>query len=298
MRVSDDQALDVQLLPDDQGLHGAGLQALHRVLNAEAVSARVRGNFIQELRDELFLLDKLHVSKRLCRELDGLVEASFTAIANVKKWGDDNGCQSLVEEVCVCCQVLLELGRTCNDETLDVGSLAIRNEHLRCCLSNLAHVVVTFFQSETCKTQGRLSSTAMLLWQVHREFVQDFTMVSLHSSEQRAVTIHDQEPELVIILHELSQRFSVKLAVAEVHGSVDWFERLEIDGQLLLLVVLRVVLTRLLLLLAESGPEHRTMRLERSYGLLNSTGLRQNLTTENDEAVWRSAVVLLQTLLS
>mmetsp|Transcript_41110 Transcript_41110/g.98052 ORF Transcript_41110/g.98052 Transcript_41110/m.98052 type:complete len:240 (+) Transcript_41110:743-1462(+) len=231
-------------------------------MNPEAILPRVCGNFIQEPGDKFFLLDKLDILQRLCRQLNRLIEPSLTSVANIKKRRNDDSCKSLIKKISVGGEVLLKLCRSCHNEAFDVGSLAIRNEHLRCCLSDFPHIVVSLLQSKAGKTQGRLSSSSMLLGQVHCELVQDLTVIPLHPSKQRAVAIHDQESELVVILHELRQRLRVKLAVTQIHRGVDWLERLKIDGQLLFFVV-----------------------------------LCQNLATEDDEAIRRGAVILLQTLL-
>lgn len=46
----------------------------------------------------------------------------------------------------------------------------------------------------------------MLLGQFHRHFVQNFAVVAVERGEQRAVTVHDDEAELVIRLEKLFER--------------------------------------------------------------------------------------------
>ena len=102
----------------------------------------------------------------------------------------------------------------------------------------------------------------MLLWQFHGELVQNLAVIALHCPKKGAISIHDQETKLFIILHQLCERLCVKFAVTQIHGSIDRFEGLKINGQFLLLVV-----------------------------------LGKNFATKNDETIWRSPVVLLESLL-
>ena len=70
--VAEDVARDIKVLPDDERLDGAHLQALKRVLNAKDKLAGVKRNLVKVLLDQALLLDKLDVRQRVGRELDGL----------------------------------------------------------------------------------------------------------------------------------------------------------------------------------------------------------------------------------
>ncbi len=69
-----------------------------------------------------------------------------------------------------------------------------------CRLGNFAHVVVTLFHSESSETERRLSTTAVLLWQIDRKLVQNLSRVALKCAEQGAVTVHDNETKSEMIL--------------------------------------------------------------------------------------------------
>ena len=119
----------------------------------------------------------------------------------------------------------------------------MRDEHLRRGLRDLAHVVVTLLEPQPRKPQRRLAATAVLLGQVdlvglvrggatmrvkswvvsegegegggwgvrveselYRELVQDLARVAGQRAEERAVTVHHDEAELVVRLEQLLQR--------------------------------------------------------------------------------------------
>ena len=56
----------------------------------------------------------------------------------------------------------------------------------------------------------------MLLGQFHRHFVQNFAVVAVERGEQRAVTVHDDEAELVIRLEKLFERLRSHTCVTHV----------------------------------------------------------------------------------
>jgi hypothetical protein len=121
---------------------------------------------------------------------------------------------------------------------------------------------VTLFLSQTGETESGLTTTTVLLGKIDGELVDDFTGVSAQSSEQSTVTIHDDETELLVRLKQLGQGLGVELVVAQVKGSVDGLEGLEIDVDLSLL-----------------------------------SFLGQDFTTVDDQAVRGDLVVQLETLL-
>ena len=64
----------------------------------------------------------------------------------------------------------------------------------------LSDVIVALFQAQPCETQRRLSTTAMLFRQLHRELMHDFAVVPRHCTVQGAITIHNEEAEHVVTL--------------------------------------------------------------------------------------------------
>lgn len=75
----------------------------------------------------------------------------------------------------------------------------------------------------------------MFLGQVDGETLQDFTGIATESAEERAVTIHDNETELLVRLQQLTQGFGVEFVVAKVKRSVYGLERLKVNVNLPLL---------------------------------------------------------------
>lgn len=63
--------------------------------------------------------------------------------------------------------------------------------------------------------------------------MQHLARVSLQRSEEGAVSIHNNEAELVVVSEERCQGFGVEFVVAQIERGVDRFERFEIDVDLL-----------------------------------------------------------------
>ena len=96
-----------------------------------------------------------------------------------------------------------------------------------------------FFQTETSETKSRLATTAVLFGKLHAEFVDNLSRVAENSAKQAAISVHDDESELLVVFEQFGQRFDVKLVVAEVQRSVDGPEGLKIYCDLTLLAVIR-----------------------------------------------------------
>lgn len=84
--------------------------------------------------------------------------------------------------------------------------LIVGDEQLGGKLGDLANVVVTLLQTQTSETQGRLTTTTVLLGQIDQELVQHCAGVAAHNTEKGTVTIHNDEAELVVTLQQLVQR--------------------------------------------------------------------------------------------
>lgn len=138
VRVTEAVACDVEVLPDDEGLDGSKLESAERVLDSEAVLARVLCHLVEVLLDEpegreqqseslpsegngksvLLLLDKLDVAERLGGEFDGLVETVLASVAHVNDL-DDLGDETHVEHVALV-ELRLEVGASGENDALDV----------------------------------------------------------------------------------------------------------------------------------------------------------------------------------
>ena len=122
-----------------------------------------------------------------------LVEAILTTVADVDDL-DDLRRQPRVEHVALA-QLRLEVGGSGEYKTRDVD-LVVRNEVLNSKLGDLADVVVALLVTQTRETQRRLTTTTVLLREIDREFVDNFTGIASDGTEQSPVTIHNDEAEL------------------------------------------------------------------------------------------------------
>ena len=91
---------------------------------------------------------------------------------------------------------------------------------------------MTLFLTKTGETKRRLTTTAVLLGQVDAQFLEDFSGVATESTEEGAVTVHDDKTEALIRLKELTQGFCVELVVTEIERRVDGLEWFEVNVNL------------------------------------------------------------------
>lgn len=218
-----------QILEDDQSLGGTSVQSFKSILNTVADLARVQGNFVEVGVDELLLLDELDVTESLGGKFDGLVETVLTAVRNINNL-DDLGGQTTVEKIGLV-QVVLEIGGTSKNQASNVD-LVVGDEVLNGVFGDLADVVVTFLLTQTSETQGRLTTTTVLLGKIDRELLADFTSVSRKSTEEGTVTVHDDETKGLVGLEQFTQSLGVELVVAKVQGGVDGLEGLKVNVDL------------------------------------------------------------------
>jgi hypothetical protein len=246
-RALQNPASNFQVLEDNQRLSSTCLESLEGIVDTVADLARVLGDVVKVLVDELLLLDELDIAEGLSSQLDGLVETVLASVRHIDNL-DDLGLQAVVEQVGLV-QVVFEIGRTSQDDTGDVDFVG-SDEILDSQLGYLTDVVVTLFLSQTGETQGGLTTTAVLLGQIDREptavsaltwllcacclLVNNFTRVARQCAEQRTVSVHDDEAELLVRLKQLAQGFGVELVVTKVQRRVDGLERLEVDIDLAL----------------------------------------------------------------
>ena len=123
-----------------------------------------------------------------------------------------NDLETRVEEIGAV-ELRLELCRTSENESADVWSV-VGDEAGGCHLCDLAQIVVSLLETETSETKGGLTTATVLLGQVDAELVDDGARVSGQRREQRAVSVHDDETELLITLQQLIQSLGVETIVA------------------------------------------------------------------------------------
>lgn len=63
--------------------------------------------------------------------------------------------------------------------------------------------MVAFFLSDTCKTVGGLTTTAVLLRQLDRDFLQDGANIALKRGEDSAITVDNDEAEFLVIFEQV-----------------------------------------------------------------------------------------------
>ena len=147
-----------------------------------------------------------------------LIEAVLATITHIHNL--DHLCrQPLIEHVTLT-QFRLEVCGAGQHQSSHVD-LVRRDEVLHGELGDLADVVVPLLVTQTRETQGGLSSTAVLRREVDGELVDDLARVSGDGAEERAVSVHDDEPELGVRLEQLLQGLCVELVVAKVERTAE-----------------------------------------------------------------------------
>lgn len=126
-----------------------------------------------------------------------------------------------------------EIGTSGNDDTLDVGHV-IGDEVLGGELTALDDVEMALLFSETSETHSGLSTSSVLLGQLHGHSVDDFLVHTLEGSEHDTSTIDDNEAEFLVILEEGEKRLSVETVLALVSELVNGSEGGDIDLDFLL----------------------------------------------------------------
>lgn len=145
-----------------------------------------------------------------------LVETILTTVTDIDDL-DDLCRQPRVEHVAQT-ELRLEVRATREHEASHVD-LVVRDEVLHGQLGDLADVVVPLLVTQTRETERGLSTTAVLLREVNGELVDHLAGVARDGTEERAVSVHDDEPELGVGLEQLLERFGVELIVTEVERS-------------------------------------------------------------------------------
>jgi hypothetical protein len=146
------------------------------------------------------------------------------------------GLQPGVEEVAIL-EVVLEFSGTSENYARHVDSV-VGDEKLSAKFSYFGKVIVPFFETQTSKTQGRLTTATMLFGKLHTELVDDLASVAEHCAKEAAVAVHDNESKLLIILEQFGERFDVEFVVAKVQRSIYGPERLKIYCHLTLFAII------------------------------------------------------------
>lgn len=69
----------------------------------------------------------------------------------------------------------------------------------------------------------------MLLGEIDRELVDDLACITCQCTKERAVTVHDDEPELRIRFEKFRERLRVELVVTKIERTImgERYQRLE-----------------------------------------------------------------------
>jgi len=124
-----------------------------------------------------------------------LVEAVLRTVRHIDNL-DDLGSQSTVQQI-TARQITLEIGTSGKYQTGNVD-LVGGDEMLDGQLGDLSHVVVSLFVTKTGETQGRLSSSSVLLRQIDSEFVNDISGVASQSTKELQRQGRASEPTVPI----------------------------------------------------------------------------------------------------
>ncbi len=233
--ILEDPSADLEVFEDNKGFDGTKLEGLESIFNTVANLAGILANLVKVLSNQLLLLDELDVAEGFGRQLDSLVETVITTVGHINDL-DDFGLQTGIEHVGGV-EIVLEIGGTGEDETSNVN-LVVGDEVLDGDFGNLSDIVVTFLITQTRETQGRLTTTAVLLGQINGELVNDFAGVAAERAKKRAVTVHDDESKFLVRVEKFCKSLGVELVVAEVERGVDGLEGLKVNIDLLLLAFL------------------------------------------------------------
>jgi hypothetical protein len=159
----EDPASNLQVLEDDQSLSSTSLQSLEGVVDTVTDLARVLGDVVEVLVDELLLLDELDIAEGLTSQLYSLVETVLASIRYVDDL-DDLGLQTVVEKIGLV-EIVLEIGGT-SENNASYVDLVGGDEVLYRQFSDLTDVVVALFFTETSETQSGLTTTTVLLGKI------------------------------------------------------------------------------------------------------------------------------------
>ena len=190
-----DPAGDFQILINDQSLAGTSFHSFEGVVHAVANLTAVKADLVEVFPNELLLLYEFDVAEGFSCELDSLIEAVLAAVGDIDHF-DHLGLKAVVKHVGLV-EVVLEVCRSCEDQAGDVH-FVLGDVILHSKFGHFAHVVVTLLFSQTGETKGGLTASAVLLGKVDGEFVDHVPGVTAESTEEGAVSVHDDEAEFLV----------------------------------------------------------------------------------------------------
>jgi len=221
----------VQIFPDDQGFDGSTAENVHGFVDSLNELAGVETDFVEESAQQLLFFDELQASDDILREFDGLVKSTFLAVADVHSL-EHHGREAVVN-VFVDHDLLLEVCRPSNDDASHID-LVVLDENLVGLFGHLSDLVLSLLHAQPAESRCGLPALAVFLGQVHGLAHDDFLVSAHQRSEQTAVSVHDDEAELVFRVQQRPQVLSVEFAIAELNRYVDWALRFKVDDDLLL----------------------------------------------------------------
>ena len=198
-RVLDLVPHNFDVFKQHHGLKCSKLQGLHGVLDSKGDHARVECDRLKEAPNDLLLLHELHVCEAVLGQSDGLGESLVETVGDINR-RDDQRFQPLVKVVTLLHNEL-KISATSNDDASDVRPI-VRDKVLNGEFAALDNVQMTLFFSETRETNGRLTTTTVLLRQLDWHALNNLLVVSLECGEHDAGTIDNDEAELVIIFQK------------------------------------------------------------------------------------------------
>mmetsp|Transcript_12006 Transcript_12006/g.44647 ORF Transcript_12006/g.44647 Transcript_12006/m.44647 type:complete len:200 (-) Transcript_12006:556-1155(-) len=174
-RVGKHVPVDFHVLPNNKRLHGAHLKTHQCLFNTEAVLTAVLCNLIEELPNQFLFLDELDVTKGVRAQFDRLRKPVFAAVRNIHNH-QNNRSQPHVEKIALH-ELVLEIRAPSHNKPVDVRPV-VRDEVRGGELGDFPDVVLALLQAQAGETQRGLTTSAVLLRQIHGDFVNNLSVVA------------------------------------------------------------------------------------------------------------------------
>mmetsp|Transcript_13265 Transcript_13265/g.24894 ORF Transcript_13265/g.24894 Transcript_13265/m.24894 type:complete len:203 (+) Transcript_13265:348-956(+) len=178
--IPQNNSIHIQILPNNQIFHSTKIQSLESILHPKTIFGRIQTYLLHIPLKQPLLLHQLDRAKCIRRQLNRLIKPLQTTIRNIHHL-DHNLLQTWIKKIRTH-KLRLKIRRSCQNQSLDIGPLPIGHKQLRSHLRHLSDIIMSLFQTKTCKTQCRLSSPPMLFGKIHGEFVEYFTVASLYGT--------------------------------------------------------------------------------------------------------------------
>ena len=191
----------------------AHLEGLHGIVHTENDHTGVKVDLLEEVANECLLLNESDVGQGIGGLSDRVVQTILESVLDIVG-GDQYILEPLIEGVTLLDDGL-EISATCHHNTFNIGNI-VGNKVLRGQLGNLLHISKTLLLSDSCKTIGRLTTSAVLFGQLYCYLLLDITDISLQGGEESTRTIDDDEAELLVVLQEEVEHRRVEPVLAAV----------------------------------------------------------------------------------